>query len=135
MLAAQKANKAANKGRAKMTRVANQQSWCNAIKRVQRYLGLRECRNRRHEAPARGLSITGLPSTNTIAVDNADVSELPPTTFNPSGYAPFDMEADVVFVCVDVEAYERDSSKITEIGIATVSGREVQVSDCGGRLC
>lgn len=34
--------------------------------------------------------------------------------------APFPYDRSVVFICVDVEAYEKDHSKITEVGIATL---------------
>ena len=34
--------------------------------------------------------------------------------------APFDPEDSVIFICVDVESFERDHNLITEIGIATL---------------
>lgn len=39
--------------------------------------------------------------------------------------APFIFEQDVVFVCVDVEAWERDHNIITEIGISTLDTRDL----------
>lgn len=38
---------------------------------------------------------------------------------------PFPHDRSVVFVCVDVEAYEKDHSKITEVGIATLDTRDL----------
>lgn len=39
--------------------------------------------------------------------------------------APFPFDSDVVFICFDVEAWERDSSKITEIGICTLDTKDL----------
>lgn len=39
--------------------------------------------------------------------------------------APFDFDQSVVFVCVDVESYERAHNKITEVGVATLDTREL----------
>jgi hypothetical protein len=46
--------------------------------------------------------------------------------FDPDKPAPFDQESDVVFVCVDIEANERNSTQITEIGIATLDARDIK---------
>lgn len=45
--------------------------------------------------------------------------------FDPRKAAPYDQESEVVFVCIDIEANERNSSQITEIGIATLDTRDV----------
>lgn len=53
------------------------------------------------------------------------VNQLPPTIFEPDKFAPFLFEGDVVFISVDVEAYEKDHNKITEIGISTLDTRNL----------
>jgi len=47
-------------------------------------------------------------------------SKAPPAPINPDSPPPFAFHSNVIFVCVDVEAYEKDSSKITEIGISVL---------------
>lgn len=39
--------------------------------------------------------------------------------------APFAFDRSVVFICVDVEAYERNRDRITEVGIATLDTRDL----------
>ena len=38
---------------------------------------------------------------------------------------PFPFESEVVFVCVDVESYERNHNQITEVGVATLDTRDI----------
>lgn len=50
---------------------------------------------------------------------------MPPATtqipaINTAEAAPYSFESSVVFICVDVESYERDHSLITEVGISTL---------------
>jgi hypothetical protein len=40
--------------------------------------------------------------------------------------APYLFEDDIVIICVDIEAWERSSSTITEVGIATLDTRDVK---------
>lgn len=106
-------------------RVVQKKGWCAQLKRTQRYLGVRPRRTvtenddplqrpdlpweelekaRRAHQLAAGLKIPGL-----------DVAK-------PTAY-PFDL--DVVFMCVDVEAYEREHKAITEIGISSLDTRDL----------
>lgn len=39
--------------------------------------------------------------------------------------APFSRDSDVIFICLDVEAWERDNKKITEIGICLLDTRDL----------
>lgn len=39
--------------------------------------------------------------------------------------APYDFDSSVVFISVDIEWYERDQNKITEIGISTLDTRDL----------
>jgi hypothetical protein len=48
---------------------------------------------------------------------------MPPLDHSKS--APYHFEEDVIIICVDVEAWERSSSIITEVGIATLDTREL----------
>ncbi len=97
-------------------RFFRQQDWAKNLKRAQRYFGLRP-------------KVTKMPLPDPAAtwyeqqlrqvedlrkcgilLDPLDVNKPLPHLF----------ENDVVFVCIDVEAYERDNRKITEIGVSTL---------------
>jgi hypothetical protein len=126
MLQTQKGKKVANKEKQKKERIEKQHSWSHGIKRVQRYLGLREIRQGRLEAIRAGLEYSGLQWSDYDAAVKAAAAKLPPTTsFHPGQLAQFEQEASVVFVCVDVEAYERNTKLITEIGIATLDTEDI----------
>jgi hypothetical protein len=45
--------------------------------------------------------------------------------------APYEQENSVVFICVDVEAYEHDHSRITEVGIATLDTADINTMSPG----
>jgi hypothetical protein len=83
-------------------RLGRQTSMVDQLKRAQRYLGLRT---------------------------SEAMSQMKPSaivqTINSSLPVPFSFEQSVVFVCVDVESYERAHHKITEIGIATLDTRDL----------
>ncbi|KAI1500690.1 hypothetical protein F5X99DRAFT_385140 [Biscogniauxia marginata] len=76
---------------ARFRKTERQKSYSRMIKRVQRYLGLRKQR-----------------STDAFSADPWDVNT--PVPYQPMG--------SVRFVCVDVEAMERNLNNITEIGLA-----------------
>lgn len=120
-----KGKKTANKEKSKRERIEKQAQWNHTIKRVQRYLGLRENRKAqkaaiREEAKSAGYDWQTFDERVTSA--EADIK---PTTFNPDEPAPFSQEGSVVFVCVDVEAYERDTKLVTEIGISTFDTEDI----------
>ena len=126
MVQAQKGKKVANKEKQKKERIEKQHSWSQGIKRVQRYLGLREIRQGHLEAIRASLEKSGLEWVDYDAAVKAAAAKLPPTTYFHSGQlARFEQEASVVFVCVDVEAYERNTKLITEIGIATLDTKDI----------
>jgi hypothetical protein len=121
MIQAQKGKRVANKEKQKKERIEKQHSWSHGIKRVQRYLGLRQIRQDHLEAIRANLDNFDLGWTDSDAAVN-----LPPTTsFHPGQPARFEQEASVVFVCIDVEAYERNTKLITEIGIATLDTKDL----------
>lgn len=136
MIQAQKGKKLANKEKQKAERIAKQQSWNHSIKRVQRYLGIRQASHDQQIAIIRqGLENSGLGWGEYDAAVKAATAKLPPLAiFDPGNLAPYENEGSVVFVCVDVEAYERNNSLITEIGIATLDTEDLksQVPGEGG---
>ncbi|QSZ30659.1 hypothetical protein DSL72_000217 [Monilinia vaccinii-corymbosi] len=95
-----KNKKAANKEKQRADRISKQQAWKDSTKRVQRYLGLRK----RSDSSTSGSG------------NSADVN----TFYDPEQPTKFPMEDAIVFVCIDVEAYELNNNIITEIGIATL---------------
>ncbi|KAF2118635.1 hypothetical protein BDV96DRAFT_642822 [Lophiotrema nucula] len=90
------------KGQKRIDNLAKQQDMTKLFKRAQRYLGLRPVMS----GPA-PVSATTMPR----------IEDTQP--------APYPFDKSVVFVCVDVESYERAHHKITEIGIATLDTRDL----------
>jgi hypothetical protein len=126
MIQSTKGKKAANKGKQKKERIEKQHSWSHGIKRVQRYLGLREIRQGQLEAIKAALENSGLQWGDYDTAVKAAAAKLPPTTsFHAGQLAQFAQEGSVVFVCVDVEAYERNTKLVTEIGIATLDTEDI----------
>ncbi len=126
MVQAQKGKKVAKKEKQKKDRIEKQHSWSHGIKRVQRYLGLREIRQGYLEVIRASLESSGLEWADYDAAVKAAAAKLPPTTFfHPGQLIRFEQEASVVFVCVDVEAYERNTKLVTEVGIATLDTKDL----------
>ena len=123
---AQRGKKLAHKEKQKTERIAKQQSWNHSIKRIQRYLGIREVRRGYHDTIKKRLETSSLKWLDYDEAMKTAASKLPPSgAFDPEKIAPFPQEGSVVFVCVDVEAYERNTSQITEIGIATLDTADI----------
>ena len=89
----------ASKRNKRMLKVKSQQSWRLKMQLTQRYLGLRP------PPPMK------LPE-RTHQEDSGAIARYPP-------------EKSVVFICVDVEAYEKDQSKILEIGISSLDANQL----------
>ncbi|RKF62934.1 putative qde-2-interacting protein [Erysiphe neolycopersici] len=124
-LAQQKqAKKAVAKDKAAKTRIHNQKSYRQTIKRVQRYLGLRQAQGI-HSNPQNTISDPKTIKAATYSLQNL--------TFDPNFVTNFAQENSVVFVCVDVEAYERDARIITEIGFATLDTKDLLLLAPGER--
>jgi len=115
---AKKGQKLAAKEKQRKDRHSKQQSWNHSVKRVQRYLGLREA------SKSDDVLLRRWPE------DDPD-RLLAPLTFSPEKLAPFPNEKSIVFVCVDVEAYERNNNIITEIGIATLDTNDLREMEPG----
>ncbi|PVH98438.1 hypothetical protein DM02DRAFT_531085 [Periconia macrospinosa] len=90
----------AAKEKKKLDRLAKQKVFADQFKRAQRYLGLRQA--------AQAGSAPGVPAAIDISLP-----------------APYPFDQSVVFICVDVESYEKAHNKITEIGIATLDTRHL----------
>jgi hypothetical protein len=97
-------------------RFLRQQDWVKQLKRAQRYLGLRP---RATQTPMPNSAASWDEQQKRCDQDLRAGSVLldPLDTSKP---APYVFESDPVIVCVDVEAYERDHSKVTEIGVSTL---------------
>jgi hypothetical protein len=123
----QRGKKMVNKEKQKAERVAKQQSWNKSIKRVQRYLGIRQASlASQTEAIRAGLQNSSLQWMDYVAAVQDAVAKLPPSKdLDVARLAPYNQEGSVVFVCVDVEAYERNTRQITEIGIATLDTKNI----------
>jgi hypothetical protein len=80
-------------------RISQLKTWGRTTKRIQRYLGLRHG------------NVSGRLELKTL-----NVSEL----------APFPFEKNIVFVAIDIEAYERNNNLITEVGIAMLDVQDLR---------
>jgi hypothetical protein len=83
-------------------RLDRHKSMVDQLKRAQRYLGLRAS-----ETTGQWISASNAPAINHLLA------------------APFAFDQLVVFICVDVESYEKAHNKITEIGVATLDTRDL----------
>ena len=97
---AQRAKSKAQKAKKQQDRLVKNKVMVDQFKRAQRYLGLRT------------IIQDGEMHDSVVAID-------------PSTPAPFAFDQSVVFVCVDVESYERDHNKITEVGVATLDTQDL----------
>lgn len=91
-------------------RIRRHEAWGRSVKRVQRYLSLR------HK-----LEKETAPSTEMNAVLDTSF----PTTQAPEG--------SVLFVAIDIEAYEENQNVITELGIATLDTKDIRAVAPGDR--
>ncbi|KAI1369210.1 hypothetical protein F5Y08DRAFT_352955 [Xylaria arbuscula] len=95
-----KVQKKREQARKKM--IVRNKEYGRVLKRVQRYLGLRRAMS--HVSPN---------------------SSLEHSKWNVSKPAPYKARDSVRFVCVDIEAYERDTRTITEIGLAVLDTEDL----------
>jgi hypothetical protein len=96
-------------------------------KRVQRYLGLREVRRGHHaamRAAQEGSNLQWADYDNAVKAAAAGL-DTGYYDFDPAKPTPFEPEGEVVFVCIDVEAVERNQNLITEIGVATLDTKDI----------
>lgn len=110
----------------KKQRVVQKQGWCEQLKRAQCYLGVRPRRGALaddHPVDPGSLSWDEYIKAKTeselarcINLPELDVTEPAPYSFSQS----------VVFICVDIEAWEKDHNVITEIGISTLDTNDLR---------
>ena len=106
------------KSKKKQDRVFQKRGWCTQLKRAQCYLGIRP-RGTAKKEDFHDLNHSYEESQAAqAAYEKAAGLRLP--TLIPTVLAPYPFEDHVVFVCVDVESYEKDHKKVTEIGISTL---------------
>ena len=115
----------AAKEKKRSERVVQKKGWCAQLKRAQRYLGVRPRRTgtvmddplRNADLPWEELEKArkAYQFAAGISLPNLDVTKPVPYLF----------DLDVVFVCVDVEAYERGHRAVTEIGISSLDTRDL----------
>ncbi|KAL8881635.1 MAG: hypothetical protein Q9192_007756 [Flavoplaca navasiana] len=108
----------------KKERIGTKQGWCEQLKRAQCYLGMRPRTIPDLPNPMEDPNIS--PRELERAMKRYQLSkgvDLPDLIVaEPS---PFTFQDDVVFVCVDVEAYEKDNRPITEIGVSTLDTNDL----------
>lgn len=103
------------------TRILQQQDWIKSLKRAQRYVGLRP-----KAQPIR--TIPGVDADRSVEREEAAQHErklLETDNLSISQPVPHPFDNKVVFVCIDVESYERDHRQITEIGVSTLDTRDL----------
>ena len=113
-----KKSKAVAKKKKDHERLLRQEDWAKSVKRAQRYLGLRPKLN------------TILTSQMASTTSWSDAQQLQQDFFKKSGAildpidvniaAPFPFDQEVIIISIDVEAYERDHRKVTEVGVSTL---------------
>ncbi len=107
------------KSKKKQDRVVQKRGWCAQLKRTQCYLGIRPRGTARKEDFHNDPNHTYEESQAAqAAYEKAAGLKLP--TLIPTLPAPYSFDNQVVFVCVDVEAWEKDHKKVTEIGVSTL---------------
>lgn len=106
-------------------RIITKKSWCAQLKRAQSYLGLRPRgtvdKNNFFNNPNHTWEESQAAQQ---AYEKAAGLILPKLV--PTEPAPYPFDQSIVFVCVDVEAYEKDHKKVTEIGISTLDTLDLQ---------
>lgn len=103
---------------AKQKRVERQKNFGRVTKRVQKYLGLRVRATHPTQPSKTPLFLLTLRILTIIL-------GYPMGSWNIDKPAPYILDSTVRFVCVDVEAYERDANVITEIGLAVLDSEDI----------
>ncbi|MCJ1256446.1 hypothetical protein MMC24_004267 [Lignoscripta atroalba] len=116
----------ASKEKKKVERVYQKGRLCSQLKRTQRYLGLRPL----GEAGSKTANPYSIPGLSLAKLQKAVEERAPASVFvlpelKATQSAPYSFDSSVVFICVDVESYERDHNLITEIGIATLDTKDL----------
>lgn len=132
LLEDEKKKKAATKEKKNAERKVKQMETTRAVKRVQSFLGMRKSVTEIQNAVRKSLHDTGTDWVDSATLDTLTakmVSELP--TFSTGQAPPFPQDCGVIFISVDVEAYERNQRLITEVGIATLDTLDINQTASG----
>lgn len=112
------------KDRKKTERVELKRSWFSQLKRSQRYLGLRPRTLADKDTSLIDMNLSWEETKKAQeAYESAAGLRLP--QLDEAAPAPYPFDRSIVFICVDVEAYEHDQKKITEIGISTFDSLDI----------
>ncbi|KAL2277666.1 hypothetical protein FJTKL_15259 [Diaporthe vaccinii] len=101
------------KGKSKkraVQRYEDRKGWGRTTKRVQRYLGLRE---------------KATPFTNYRAFTGQEPEPPKDLTLDVEAPAPFEQDGHAVFVCFDIETYEKNPGLVTELGFAILDTQKL----------
>ena len=125
-LDASKNKSKASKAKKQSERIQQKQKWSRELKRTQRYLGLRPRRTATaKDDPLQKVALSWTELQDARKEHALAAGQLLPP-IDVDGAVPYPCDRDVVFVCVDVESYERSHNIITEIGISTLDTRELR---------
>ena len=118
ILSGKNKNKAA-KEKKRRDRVITKKAWCTQLKRSQCYLGIRPRGTVNKDEYFANPNLTWEQAKAAqAAYEKAAGIKLPKLV--PTSPAPYPFHHSVIFICVDVEAYEKNQRQITEIGISTL---------------
>lgn len=134
----------ANKAAKKQERSVKQQQWKDSLKKAERYLGLRPSYLRlpgnlpfksisynpkrltpNPAEPKANASWPEIQAYHAVCAEGKHASKFAPP-INPTLPSPYPFDRFQVFIALDVECYEHDKSKVTEIGIATLDTQDLQ---------
>lgn len=108
------------KSKKKQDRVVQKRGWSSQLKRTQCYLGIRPRGTARKEDFHNNDPNQTWEESQAAQAAYEKAAGLKLPTLIPTLPVPYPFEDSVVFVCVDVESYEKDHKKITEIGISAL---------------
>ncbi|KAL9600572.1 MAG: hypothetical protein Q9219_003118 [cf. Caloplaca sp. 3 TL-2023] len=114
----------AQKNHKKRERIISKENWCEQLKRAQCYLGLRPRVDPGMKDPVSDPSIPFRELERALKrYKLSQCIELP--NLHTFECAPFPFYNNVVLVCIDVEAYEKNERPVTEIGISTLDTNDL----------
>ena len=116
ILAGKNKSKAA-KEKKRRERVVTKKAWCTQLKRTQCYLGVRP---RGTVNKDEFFADPNLMWEQAKAAQAAYEKAIKLPKLVPTDRAPYPFHDSVIFICVDVEAYEMNHRQITEIGVSTL---------------
>ncbi|KAL9129988.1 MAG: hypothetical protein Q9217_001710 [Psora testacea] len=105
-------------------RIEMKKGWCAELKRAQCYLGLSPRWTARNEDYLKDPNLSWDDSQH-VREDYKKAAGISLPPLDPTAATPYPFDRNVVFVAVDIEAYERDQQMITEIGICTLDTSDI----------